>query len=1666
MFNKKHRVAACLTTLLLLVFLPATTFGQGTGASLTGTVQDASGGVVQGATIIVRNVDTGVETRATSSDRGNYTFPSLQVGTYAMTAEAPGFNRATRDNIRLNVGAQSSLNITLAVAGTVTTVDVTGTVDSVILEAGASTGTIIQEDTLASIPMLTNNVMDLINLMGGVTPTNDPSFSPGSQTFAGVSASNINVSRDGLTVNEVRLSTGINASTNINPEMIGEFRMVLSPVDAEMGRGAGQVQMTTRSGSNAYHGSGVWNIQNTALDAKDFSQKLANVQVPWRNMNNYMLTASGPVIKNKTFFFVTWEQQISRIKYAYTAKALSNCARVGIYRYIGGAVPGAAMENNSFNDGGDTRPSVDFQGNILDRKSGASFMDQRGVVLGYDAAHPSSYVSSIGNTLRTGDGEMQFESIFGPLKPEARRLIEQDMYAAETRDGSPGGPCTAFANNRAYWDPSTSDPNNPNRFGVTQLWEDRANLFGVGTGRQGSAYRYSYDPTGFVERFTYGTPDSNMVMPPVNYWGANGDGLNVASHRWTRKSIGGREGTIYGTGGDPDRKSLTFKVDHNINNDHRVSGTYTHENFIIDEAEAQWPEEYGGFGGAITRRPRTFQGSLTSTIRPTLLNEFRFGYMKSNTWTSTSMHQNPEYGNQVLSDLMPTNYTAGNVALIGVGEGTFDFHTDEMTYNWGSHPVGSRGAVQASQGSIDNRWTFADTVTWMKGAHSFKGGVEYRRQGSIQQVEGNLAFGRGMGGQGAVSPFPSAFGGLVSGVGDRRLGMLYQHANSFLSYNDPDRTWKNVPASGRSTDRHATDQTGAGWNGDASFGNAPAGLFTGPYQLMTYFSGSIARVSQYFFMVPENGVRWSDPTSPDERIFETDVRNQELSFFFKDDWRVNNSLTLNIGVRWEYYGVPHAADGKTISIVGDRSNIFGPSQPVDRVRFMHERSLRPEYENIQFGSLPNGTLAANYPIAPVTRYEYIGSGTSRSDRMAWNRDLNNFAPHLGFAWQLPWFGRGLTTLRGGWSMSYSPVGTLGTYDGWVANVGAAQLTRSEHFTGEGVNTDPNNTTYYMDLTDLGMNQNSNLSGMSNYDVLPMRVRGGILPMVPVNVGYFGAGATAIDENIKNPYTHSVNMSLTRNIGRNLTVDVRYIGTFGRNQITGTNINNTNYVNSYGYNLADELNKVRRGESSRLIDSLLPGVATQTTNPITGIVTGTGAYGSNAALYGLTGSQQLRHNNGGGQNLTLVNYSSIADTLATGNGGYGSASGESGRIFRHGCLPEQREYPNGDMTDHVNNRCLYHAPLNFFRANAQSGAATYQSNLTLSNYHSMQAQVTLRPTHGLNFQATYTWSRALSNSGWTNYLGERNYNLTGQHRSHALNIFGSYDLPLGPRGFLFKESSSVVRKIVEGWQLSWVSAMRSGSPMSITGSSTQWGTNYPILVRPDLWDDKAGKAKDRWNDNGTFAGGRYWGDKYTRVMDTGVCNLQNLTQALYNQYCINAAGTRLMDVSGTYTVPRALALQHPSGTTDPVTGAPLAMTYQEDTIGADGVLYKKDTPIIVMRNATGVYDGKDYDPLSTGTYKTNRLTSQGTFTLDAALSKSIEFMEGKRLEIRVDAQNILNHPTLDGTAASSVRYYNGGRITNFASPSNLGMNTAGSAAVGNMPTKTQHRTFQGKLAIRF
>src|SRR5499426_4574542 len=259
---------ACAFLVLFLVSIPA--FTQSSNASLSGTVSDAAKALIPGVTVTVTNVDTGVVSTAVTNETGTYSIPSLLPGVYKVTAELPGFQTQTFTDVRLGNAAQVRLNFTLSVATLNTTVEVTISADRLLLESTSSVGGVLTEKTVRDLPVvgvMGNDVLSQVRTLPGLNLSNDLVLSANDSKLAGVSAANVNIQRDGADASAAgRWPAGMQAATIINPDLVGEIRMILAPVDAELGRGNAQIQGQTRSGTNRFHGALVWNVRNSALD--------------------------------------------------------------------------------------------------------------------------------------------------------------------------------------------------------------------------------------------------------------------------------------------------------------------------------------------------------------------------------------------------------------------------------------------------------------------------------------------------------------------------------------------------------------------------------------------------------------------------------------------------------------------------------------------------------------------------------------------------------------------------------------------------------------------------------------------------------------------------------------------------------------------------------------------------------------------------------------------------------------------------------------------------------------------------------------------------------------------------------------------------------------------------------------------------------------------------------------------------------------------------------------------------------------------------------------------------------------------------------------------------------------------------------------------------------
>src|SRR2546423_9904074 len=255
--------------LMVVLALSTQAFGQSTYATVSGTVSDPSSAVLPGVSMTAINNATGVVSTVISNEAGAYNLASLLPGTYTVSAELPGFQKATYTNVTLGNAQQVRLNFTLQVATAAQTVEVSVAADTLLATSSSSIGEVLNQQRVQDLPIVGNNVLSFFTLMPGVRMNDDGV----NGTFAGMSADKINVQRDGIDASASAryVQAGAQTATFVNPDLVGEVRIIVAPVDAELGRGNGQVQFLTRSGTNQFRGTGAWFGRNTALDANTWS---------------------------------------------------------------------------------------------------------------------------------------------------------------------------------------------------------------------------------------------------------------------------------------------------------------------------------------------------------------------------------------------------------------------------------------------------------------------------------------------------------------------------------------------------------------------------------------------------------------------------------------------------------------------------------------------------------------------------------------------------------------------------------------------------------------------------------------------------------------------------------------------------------------------------------------------------------------------------------------------------------------------------------------------------------------------------------------------------------------------------------------------------------------------------------------------------------------------------------------------------------------------------------------------------------------------------------------------------------------------------------------------------------------------------------------------------
>jgi hypothetical protein len=384
----------CAAAVLLLCFA-SPVLSQTSNATLGGTVADRTGALIPGVTITATNTQTGIVNSVVTNETGTYQFASLQTGTYRVSSELPGFQPQVYNEVILGVGQQVRLNFTLQVGGLTETVEVSVAADTLLATSSSSIGSVLPEYKVRDLPLQGHNVLDLVRTVPGVQGNN----------FAGARAGQVNTTRDGVSIADGRYEVnGVYATTFTSSDLVEEVRAIVAPADAEGGRGVGQVQMVTRSGTNLFRGSVFWTNQNSALNANSFFSNFRGEEKKYSNQNQFGARFGGPIVRNKTFFFFLYYGERTVRREYITGNVLTAQARQGIFRYFPGVANGNVLAST---------PTVDRLGNSV-KPAGATGDLQSFSVFGLDAFRPgfdpSGYMQKLiavmppPNNFEVGDG--------------------------------------------------------------------------------------------------------------------------------------------------------------------------------------------------------------------------------------------------------------------------------------------------------------------------------------------------------------------------------------------------------------------------------------------------------------------------------------------------------------------------------------------------------------------------------------------------------------------------------------------------------------------------------------------------------------------------------------------------------------------------------------------------------------------------------------------------------------------------------------------------------------------------------------------------------------------------------------------------------------------------------------------------------------------------------------------------------------------------------------------------------------------------------------------------------------------------------------------------------------------------------------------------------------
>jgi hypothetical protein len=361
--------------------MPGVCLSQNVYGTIAGTVTDTSGAVVGDASVTLTNLDTG-ETRKISTDAsGNYSFVNVLPGRYKLEGQKTGFKKFVREPIVVQIESGLRVDIALEVGEVNQTVEVTS--EAPLLQPETSSlGQVVETRTVTELPLNGRNPLALVGLTAGVVPQGQPSagnssmgspvganpFAAGDFQIGGGQAGQSQILIDGVPTNGAYLNVVTVIPTQ---DAVEEFKVQTNNLGPEYGRFAGGViNLSTKSGTNSFHGSAYEFLRNKVLNANDFFANAGGNPRPPFTQNQFGVNGGGPVIKDKLFFFSSYEGFRQRKGSTLTAWMPTAAERTGDFSQIGSTGASTVLpiydptsSTNCTSGGGPCRPA--FVGNRI-----------------------------------------------------------------------------------------------------------------------------------------------------------------------------------------------------------------------------------------------------------------------------------------------------------------------------------------------------------------------------------------------------------------------------------------------------------------------------------------------------------------------------------------------------------------------------------------------------------------------------------------------------------------------------------------------------------------------------------------------------------------------------------------------------------------------------------------------------------------------------------------------------------------------------------------------------------------------------------------------------------------------------------------------------------------------------------------------------------------------------------------------------------------------------------------------------------------------------------------------------------------------------------------------------------------------------------------------------